>query len=138
MTLDMSAYSPGPSVLPRNQLIAFFESDAGKRTVRIPVVFHLSDGDVDEVFIGVSDDIEPAHKVLLEPDDTALGIGLEDRLESMFGDQPIGHAWLVGKWGALMEIPGFGPPAGIYPFTVHDLEERTDGPTRNDEAHIWV
>jgi len=138
MTLNTDAYSQGPSVLPREALLAFFESDAGKATVKIPVVFHLSEGEVDEVYIGVSENIAPDDKLTLEPDDSALGLGLEERLEYAFGSQPIGHAWLVGKWGALIDIPGFALPEGTYPFTVRDFEVRSDGPTRNEDAHIWL
>jgi hypothetical protein len=131
-------YSQGPRILPREALIAFFESQEHKPTVKIPVILSFSDEADEEVYIAVSEDIDAADKVLLDLDDSGLGVGMEERVEAAFGDQRICHAWLIGKWGALLEIPGLELPEGTYPFTVHDMEVRNDGPTENADAHILV
>lgn len=133
-------YSPGPKILPRDALIAFFE-ESDKKTVKIPVVVRRREGShrLEQVFVGVCDDMEEADKLVLHPDDTALGIGLGSRINAAFGDQRVCHAWLIGTWGPHIDPPpGFGPPEGIYPFAVHDMEVRNDGPKDNADAHVLV
>lgn len=135
-------YTAGPMVLPKADLLAYFEGQEGSPVYKVPVVFVYDDEGfhMKEVFIGVSEDMDDADKLLLDPDDSGLGIGLDDRLRSTFEGAKVCHAWLIGKWGALLDLdlPGMEPEEGVYPFTVHDMEKREDGPTENAEARIWV
>lgn len=137
-----SEETPGPKILPREELLAYFENQEGKPTYKIPVVLRHGDGfpgGMDEVFIGVAEDMDEADKLLLEPDDSGLGIGLAERVRDAFGDQKICHAWLIGKWGPLIDMPGMDDSEeGVYPFTVHDILVREDGPTENSEALIYI
>ncbi len=137
-----SEETAGPKILPREELLAFFENQEGKPTFKIPVVLLYGDGSslgLNEAFIGVAEDMDEADKLLIEPDDSGLGIGMDDRVRDAFGDQKVCHAWLIGKWGPLLDMPGMDDSEeGVYPFTVHDILVREDGPTENSEAVIYI
>jgi hypothetical protein len=93
-----------------------------------------------EVFIGVEENIPPLEKIFLDLDDSSLGIGLNDQVKDIFGDQNVCQAWVIGHWGSLVEIdiPGLEFETDEHPFTVRKIVAREDGPKRNMDAHIWV
>ena len=99
-----------------------------------------------EVFIGVSNDVKQDDKLILDPDDSGLGIGLACRIRQMFEDQKICHIWLFGRWGHLtgafphlaFSHPAFSHTKDTYPFTVWDVQKRAEEEMNEHEAHIWI
>ncbi len=97
---------PGPPLTPADELLEWLESQ-GKKTLRLPVVVHFSEGrlGIARAYVAVSPGREKgALKVGL--DDTALGISLLDRLRDRCAPSvDFCAVWLDGTWGRLIEAP---------------------------------
>ena len=137
------AYNPadftkGPAILPKKKLLAFFESQSKGQVYKIPVVIIYDDSGLrgKEAFIGVEVNTPDQDKLQLDLDDSGLGIGLDDRMLSAFGDQKVCHVWIIGKWGAIMDLPALESEG--HGFTVRDMQRREDGPKRNANAYVWL
>ncbi len=123
------SFSPGPTLADSAALLAWLESNPSAY-LRLPVVvFRGGLGGVELAFIG-SDPVPPGDDaILLELDDSALGIGLSTRLRSLCGGSDACAVWIEGTWGRL--LPGIAAPAAAepppWPLAVRDAGPRVEG-----------
>lgn len=98
-------YDPGPELTPSDDLVAWFKGDGAGKLVQLPVVVTPS-------VLGVSKGQVAGLEIKLE--DTAMSVGLADRLRPDCPyDEPCA-VWLEGVWGPTVDMPGppmpsFGP-----------------------------
>lgn len=137
----------GPALSDSAALLAWFEGDGKGKRVRIPVVLTPDPLGLGPAFIGSTPGPAPEGAVHLKLDDTALSVGLADR---MAPDCPFDvpcAIWVEGTWGAVVsggpDLGGFGGPgiegpgvggAKQHPFAVRDYGGTVDGPA----THVVV
>ncbi len=120
-------FFPGPPLADSAGLLAWLESNPGT-TLRLPVVIISSSeslGGNDLAFIGTDLGPPAEDAVLLDLDDSTLGIPLSTRLRSLC-DAETCVVWIEGIWGrALPDLEDQQPPP--WPFTVRDTGPRVEG-----------
>lgn len=117
-------YEPGPALSPGQDLVAWFKANPDEY-VRIPVVIHFDEGlrQRKKAYIALDPKAaEPADAVVLNLDDSTLGISLSSRLRSLCPEGPSCVIWVEGHWGSVgvglpTPEPTSPPP---WPFTVRD------------------
>ncbi len=125
------SFVPGPTLADHAALLAWLEAHP-EAYLRLPVVVFPGDlGGIRLAYIG-TDPVPPADgAIVLDLDDSALGIPLSTRLRSLCGAE--GSAcvvWIEGTWGPLLpdlEPDGArdGPPP--WPLAVRDVGPRVEG-----------
>ena len=117
------SFVPGPALADGAALLGWLRAHPDAR-VRIPVVILFSPDGLRAprlTFLG-TDPAPPAEDaILLELDDSALGIGLDTRLRSLCDAESDACAvWIEGTWGPL--LPGLrSTEAPPWPVTVRDV-----------------
>ncbi|HIA00481.1 MAG TPA: hypothetical protein EYN66_00960 [Myxococcales bacterium] len=101
----------GPSLEPSNELLKWLNDNPRKSTntrrmLRLPIVVEFEDDyrlNYERVYIGGTPS-QSGNVVLLDLDDTALGMGLLTQLQRLCPKgQKACALWLEGYWGALVE-----------------------------------
>lgn len=120
----------GPSLIPSQDLLAWLEGLPGGVRVRLPVVIGSPDDKGTfrhDAFIAESPDDLNGDSILVQLDDTAMGIPLAEHLRRYRSEETTERAiWLEGTWGALISPPMAPLPVQEdevgkrkrYPFTV--------------------
>ena len=115
-------FAPGPSLDDPAALLAWLEAHPNAY-LRLPVVVVTSTDGLpghEVAYIGTEPASPPDGAILLDLDDSTLGIGLSDRLRSLCdSENAFCVVWIEGTWGRV--APSFGaqePPP--WPFTVRD------------------
>jgi len=125
----------GPSLSDPAAALAWFEGPGKAARVRIPVVLTPDPLGLPPAFLGATPGPAPQGALHLKLDDTALSVGLADRMQ---GDCPFDvpcAIWVEGTWGAVLsggpDLMGFDEPGPTqHPFRVLDYHGRvTDAPT---------
>jgi hypothetical protein len=102
----------GPALTPSSALLVWLNANPRKksgdrRRIRLPVVVEFEDDyrlAYGPIYIAARLE-QPANPILLEIDDTALGVGLMTRLLSICPKDKKGCVlWLEGHWGALVDF----------------------------------
>ncbi|MDP6947130.1 MAG: hypothetical protein QF464_23470 [Myxococcota bacterium] len=129
----------GAALTPPDALAAWLESNAkrgdGHALMRLPVVIRFRPDKLGAAgaHIGTAPGDAPEGAVELELSDTALSVGLWDRIrQSCDLDQGACVLWLEGYWRELLPMPGLpgldvGPKA--YPFDVRGVGGPVDPAT---------
>ena len=135
---EEKVFSIGPKILPKAALLSFLRHSTG--TLQIPAVIVRGEHPLAPytVFIGVSDELDGTDRIMLSLQDTAMGTGVSSLLHDLFPDQKTCHVWLIGRMGPLLPQPSFLGTTDKEIFSVHLLRPRTDGPTDNNDASIWI
>ena len=145
--MSHKGFSRGPALVPTDALLAWLESSAGTRVLRLPVIVTASPLGVASAFIGADAGADPATMIELQLDQGALGVALHERLPVACQDGPCA-VWLEGTWGSLVSVaamrsgpvgPSLDGPAtpeasDRKPFTVRGLI----GPVEGAARHILV
>lgn len=123
------SFVPGPALADRASLLAWLKSNPGS-VLRLPVVIHRAPlGGYDVAFIGTEAGPSAEDAIVLDLDDSTLGIGLSDRLRFQCAEEKICVVWIEGSWGsALPDLEPKDPPP--WPFTVHDAGPPVEGSPR--------
>lgn len=97
--------------------------------LRVPVV--VFPGDLDGIrlaFIGTDPAPPPDDAIVLELDDSGLGIPLSTRLRSLCGeDSEPCVVWIEGTWGRLVPDSVDTPESPPWPLAVRDAGPRVEG-----------
>ena len=147
ITMSHKGFSRGPALVPTDDLLAWLETRAGTRVLRLPVIVAASPLGVTSAFIGAHAGADPATMIALQLDQGALGVALHERLPLACQGSPCA-VWLEGSWGSLVSVaatrsgpggPSLDGPANpeasdSKPFTVRDLI----GPVEGSATHILV
>ncbi len=137
------SFAPGPALADGTALLEWFEADAragsGPAYVRVPVVVFAGDlGGARLAYIG-TDPAPPADDaIVLDLDDSALGIDLSTRLRSLCGTEHHAGApsrrdacvvWIEGTWGRHLPslVPGGEDKPPPWPLTVRDAGPLVEG-----------
>lgn len=120
----------GPSITPPDALKTWLDAHKDT-TIQLPVVVESEVLGLGSSWIGTSDADPSEDAVRLFLNDSAMGIGLGDRLRSLCGNPPVRCVvWLEGKWGSSAPPGPFGGPGGLgalggdkeaSPFSVRKL-----------------
>ena len=133
----------GPALSDSAALLAWFEGAGKSRRVRIPVVLTPDPLGLGPAFVGSKPGPAPADALHLKLDDTAMSVGLADRMAKDCPFDVPCAIWVEGSWGAVLSGgPGLGlggptlggPAAGPtpHPFSVRAY----GGPVEGDATHV--
>ena len=116
-------FAPGPSLADSAALHAWLEAHPNAY-LRLPVVIVKSTDGLpghELAYIGTEPASPPEGAILLDLDDSTLGIGLSDRLRSLCDSESAACVvWIEGTWGRV--APAFGAQEPTpWPFTVRDV-----------------
>ncbi len=121
------SFAPGPALADGAALLEWLAANP-RVDLRLPVVISRGDlGGIGQAFIGTDPGPPPPDAILLELDDSTLGIDLATRLRSLCGTGRDPCAvWIEGFWDP--PLPGLGsaqPPP--WPLTVRDAGPVVEG-----------
>ncbi len=121
------SFVAGPPLADSTALLEWLDANP-RAYLRLPVVIFPGDlGGIRLAFIGTEPAPPPEGAILLDLDDTTLGIPLSSRLRSLCGAGGAPCAvWIEGTWGR--PLPGLGasePPP--WPVTVRDAGPAVEG-----------
>ncbi len=123
------SFAAGPTLADPVALLAWLEARP-RAVVRLPVVILFSTGGLRQrrlIFVGTEPAPPAADAILLDLDDSTLGIGLSTRLRSLCGaEEEACVVWIEGTWGRVMPAPGATEPPP-WPLTVHDAGPVVEG-----------
>ena len=119
---SMSTFIDGPALSPSTELLEWLKSDGSDQLLKLPVEVSRSVLGVTGGTLGWGDDA-----LQLKLDDTAMGVGLFDRLPQHCGDEGPCHVWLEGYWGETVPMPDLGPHSDSHPFSVRRLVGLVEG-----------
>ena len=148
-TIEPGEFLPGPPITSSGRVLGTLERDgktsAGKRRrFRLPVVVRFADSrlSITEAFIGVKAGDRAEDSVVLELDDTSLGIPLMTRLtDHCPRDRDSCAVWLEGYWGRLIEGEPSVEAAGKtgWPFAILSVGDLIDStPGTDDKPTIFT
>lgn len=135
-------FEDGHALTPAASLIDWLGKNAtadggGRALFRVPVVIVFKDAfrmSISKAFIGTSVDDSGGDKVAIDFDDTAMGVGLFDRLGTMLGPKDLSCAvWLEAHWGPQLKDRNLPIPPGANP-DAHVLAVRSVGALITDGA----
>ncbi len=126
------SFKPGPSLADSAALLAWFEANP-TAYVRIPVVIFPGDlGGIKLAFVGTEPAPPPDGAIVLELDDSALGIPLSTRLRSLCdAGSDACVVWIEGTWGRLLpdlaSIASGRATSPSWPLSVRDAGPLVEG-----------
>ena len=135
-------YKKGISIFPKTTLLKWLENNK-KYRVKIPVIVAINENNfpfIQSVFVGVEPTIPEGEKIILDIQDTQMGISFETRID-MCCDKQATHCiiWLEGYWDE-EPIFSFGEneKKNVHPFTVSNVAPYTNNSQNNADTFVWV
>ncbi|TVQ87410.1 MAG: hypothetical protein EA397_19030 [Deltaproteobacteria bacterium] len=112
-TMTHEGFSQGPALTPHNLLFEWLNTQAGSKTLRLPVVIKASPLGITSAHL--AENASPhSQKHPLKLDQGALGVPLHERLPKICDEGPCA-VWLEGTWGSNVSggpsLPGPGGPS---------------------------
>jgi hypothetical protein len=98
----------GPAIAPASELASWLSSHKGS-LLRLPLVIEVRSYSVGPAWIGMTVEDAPDDAVWVKLDQTALGVGLTERLVPLCSETPTRCAvWIQGYLAPTLKLPG--PP----------------------------
>ncbi len=98
----------GPAIAPASELASWLSSHKGS-LLRLPLVIEVRSYSVGPAWIGMTAEDAPDDAVWVKLDQTALGVGLTERLVPLCAETPTRCAvWIPGYLAPTLKLPG--PP----------------------------
>lgn len=134
-------YQKGISLFPKTTLLKWLEQNK-KFRIKIPAIVMINENNfpfIRSVFVGVEPTISEDEKIILDIQDTQMGISFETRID-MYHDKRTTYCpiWLEGYWDE-EPIFSFGESKeNIHPFTVSKVTPYTGEAQNNAAAFVWI